>query len=122
MPYDHVTVNMEREEVCLERTLPRPDPRLISTTTGGTEASCGDCLLPFGLVLGIIGLAATSVACANDPPGSVLSVLAGSVLGLGVLGTGASCLWKHYRRRKRKQLCGSWSMLVGETDAKKVVV
>lgn len=122
MPYDHVTVNMEREEVCLQRTMPRLDPRLVSTTTGGVEASCPDCLLPFGFLMGIIGLAATSVACARDPPGSVLSVLGWILLGVSVLGIGASCLWRHYKKHKRKQLCGSWSMLVGETDAKKVVV
>ncbi|XP_066486462.1 transmembrane protein 100-like [Tiliqua scincoides] len=122
MSYDHVTVNMEREEVCLERAKSCLDPRLVSTTTGGVEASCPDCLLPFGLVVGIIGLAATSVACVHDPPGSVLSILGWLLLGVGVLGMGASCLWRHYRKRKRKQRRGSWSMLVGETEAKKVVV
>nr|XP_008115425.1 PREDICTED: transmembrane protein 100-like [Anolis carolinensis] len=117
MPYDRVTVNIEREEVCLERTASRLG--LIGTTTGGVEASCRECLLPFGLVLGIIGLAATSVACARDPPGSVLSVLGWILLGTGVLGVATSCAWQQYRQRKR---CGSWTILVGEAEANTVAI
>ncbi|XP_054851318.1 transmembrane protein 100-like [Eublepharis macularius] len=117
MSYDIVTVNMEREEVCL----PRLDPRLLSTTTGGTEASWQDCLLPFGLVLGVIGLAATSVACAHDPPGSVLAIIGFTLLGVGVLGMATSCWCRRYRRRKR-EWDGSWSVLVGDTQAKKPIV
>ncbi|XP_061445988.1 transmembrane protein 100-like [Rhineura floridana] len=118
MSYDRVTVNMEREEVSLERTAPPLDPHLISTTTGGVEASCRDCLLPFGLVVGIIGLAATSVAGAHDSPGSVLSILGWVLLGAGILGVASSCLWQQYRRRKRY---GSWTVLM-EPEAKKAVV
>nr|XP_034992644.1 transmembrane protein 100-like [Zootoca vivipara] len=118
VPYDRVRVNMEREEVSLERTVLPLDPRLISTTTGGVEASCRDCLLPFGLLMSIIGLAATSVAGVHDPPGSVLSVLGWVLLGSGVLGVAASCLWQQYRRRKR---CGSWTLLM-EPEAKKAVI
>ncbi|KAJ7313998.1 hypothetical protein JRQ81_005864 [Phrynocephalus forsythii] len=119
MPYDRVTVNIEKEEVSLERTAPRLDPRLISTTTGGVEASCRDCLLPFGLVLTVIGLSATSVACVNDPPGSVLSVLGWVLLGTGVLGVAVSCAWQQWRTRKRS---GSWTILESETETKKPVV
>nr|XP_028560412.1 transmembrane protein 100-like [Podarcis muralis] len=117
-PYDRVRVNMEREEVFLERSALPLDPRLISTITGGVEASCRDCLLPFGLLMSIIGLAATGVAGARDPPGSVLSVLGWVLLGSGVLGVAVSCLWQQYRSRKR---CGSWTLLM-EPEAKKAVI
>uniref|UniRef100_A0A8D0B5V1 Transmembrane protein 100 n=1 Tax=Salvator merianae TaxID=96440 RepID=A0A8D0B5V1_SALMN len=88
-------------KLSLTRTL---DPRLISTTTGGVEASCANCMLPLGLVLGIIGLAATGVACANDRPGSVLSVMGWTLLATAVLCVAASWLWWYYRKRKK---CGS---------------
>uniref|UniRef100_A0A670J358 Transmembrane protein 100 n=1 Tax=Podarcis muralis TaxID=64176 RepID=A0A670J358_PODMU len=88
------------------------------TITGGVEASCRDCLLPFGLLMSIIGLAATGVAGARDPPGSVLSVLGWVLLGSGVLGVAVSCLWQQYRSRKR---CGSWTLLM-EPEAKKAVI
>ncbi|KAF7238783.1 hypothetical protein EYD10_14511 [Varanus komodoensis] len=118
-PYDRVTVNMEREEVSLERTKPRLDPRLISTTTGGVETSCRDCLPPFGLVLVIIGLAAVSVAAARDPPGSVLSVLGWVLLGIGVLGVTVGCNWRQSRRRKR---CESRTILTEEAGEKKAII
>lgn len=121
MPYDHVTVNMEKEEVCLKCTTPALDPRLVGTTTGGVEASCQDCLLPFGLFLCITGLAATSVAWAHDPPGSALTVLGLIVLMVGVLGLAVSCLCYCYRKWKKARR-GSWSLLVAEAQAKKVVV
>ncbi|XP_048374223.1 transmembrane protein 100-like [Sphaerodactylus townsendi] len=117
MSYDVVMVNMEREEVCL----PRLNPHLLSTTTGGAEASWQDCLLPFGLVMGIIGVAATSVACARDPPGSVLAILGFTWLGVGALAVTVSCWCRRYRRRKR-EWDGSWSVLVGETQAQKAMV
>lgn len=117
MSYDVVTVNMEREEVCL----PRLDPHLLSTTTGGTEASWHNCLLPFGLVLGVIGLAATSVACANDPPGSVLAILGFTLLGVAALGV-ATSYWCRRSRRLKREWDGSWSVLVGEAQDKKVIV
>ncbi|XP_060112122.1 transmembrane protein 100-like [Heteronotia binoei] len=117
MSYDVVTVNMEREEVCL----PRLDPHLLSTTTGGAEASCQNCLLPFGLVLGVIGVAATSVACARDPPGSVLAILGFTLLGVGALAVATSC-WCRQSWRRKREWDGSWSVLVGETQAKKVIV
>ncbi|KAK9397521.1 putative transmembrane protein-like [Crotalus adamanteus] len=119
LPYDRVMVNMEREEVSLERTKSQLDPRLISTTTGSIENSCHNCLLPFGVLASIIGLVTTSVACAGHFSDTILIVIGGVMLATGLLGVTVSCIWHQYRRRKR---CGSWTILTSETEAKKPVI
>lgn len=119
LPYDRVMVNMEREEVSLGRTKSQLDPRLISTTTGSVENSCHSCLLPFGVLASIIGLVTTSVACAGRFSDTILTVAGGVLLATGLLGVTVSCIWQQYRRRKR---CGSWTILTGETQAKKAVI
>lgn len=119
LPYDRVTVNMEREEVSLERTKSQLDPRLISTSTGSVEDSCHSCLLPFEVLASIIGLVTTSVACAGSFSDTILTVIGGVLLAAGLLGVTVGCIWQQCRRRKR---CGSWTVLTGETEAKKSVI
>ncbi|XP_053865849.1 transmembrane protein 100-like [Malaclemys terrapin pileata] len=119
-PSDHVTVNMATEEVQIQLC---PDPRLVSTTTGGVEGACHHCLLPFSVVALLIGVAVTAVAYAQDTHGSVLSVLGLALLGAGALGLAGSYLAYRCRGRKiRGWRRGSFTLLVGDQLQKKVVV
>uniref|UniRef100_A0A8C3S959 Transmembrane protein 100 n=1 Tax=Chelydra serpentina TaxID=8475 RepID=A0A8C3S959_CHESE len=119
-PSDRVTVNMATEEVQIQ---PCPDPRLVSTATGGVEGACHRCLVPFSVVAALIGVAVTALAYARDAHGSVLWMLGVALLGAGLLGLAGSCLARCCRGRKiRGWRHGSFTLLVGDQLQKKMVV
>ncbi|TFJ99322.1 putative oxidoreductase [Platysternon megacephalum] len=119
-PSDRVTVNVATEEVQLQLC---PDPRLVSTATGGVDGACHRCLLPFSAVAALIGVAVTALAYAQDAHGSVLCVLGLTLLGAGALGLAGSYLAYRCRGRKiRGWRRGSFTLLVGDQLQKKVVV
>uniref|UniRef100_A0A8C0GXF3 Transmembrane protein 100 n=2 Tax=Chelonoidis abingdonii TaxID=106734 RepID=A0A8C0GXF3_CHEAB len=119
-PSDHVIVNMNTEEVQIQLC---PDPRLVSTATGGVEGACHSCLLPFSVVAALIGVAVTALAYARDAQGLVLGLLGLSLLGAGVLGLAGSYLGYRCRGRKiRGWRRGSFTLLVGDQQQKKAVV
>ncbi|CAM5130909.1 unnamed protein product [Natator depressus] len=120
VPCDHVTVNMATEEVQIQLC---PDPRLVSTATGGAEGACHRCLLPFSVVATLIGVAVTTLAYSRDAHGSVLWVLGLALLGAGVLGLAGSYLAYCCQGRKiRGWRRGSFTLLVGDPLQKKMVV
>uniref|UniRef100_A0A452I674 Transmembrane protein 100 n=1 Tax=Gopherus agassizii TaxID=38772 RepID=A0A452I674_9SAUR len=113
-------VNMATEEVQIQLC---PDPRLVSTATGGVEGACHSCLLPFSVVAALIGVAVTALAYARDAQGLVLGVLGLSLLGAGVLGLAGSYMTYRCRGRKiRGWRRGSFTLLVGDQQQKKAVV
>uniref|UniRef100_A0A8C8SSI8 Transmembrane protein 100 n=1 Tax=Pelusios castaneus TaxID=367368 RepID=A0A8C8SSI8_9SAUR len=102
---------------------PLPDPRLVSTATGGVEGACHRCLLPFSSLAALIGVVATALAYAQDSHGSVLWVLGLALLGAGVLGLAGSCLvWCCRRHKIRGWRSGSFNLLMGDQLQKKAVV
>lgn len=119
-PYNSVRLHVGSEEVHFERSA--PDPHLVSTATGGVEDSCPRCLLPFGLVITLMGLAVTGVAYAHDTHGSVLSVLGLALLGTGVLGIAGSCIMKRcWCRHLLGWHRGSITLLMDEQLQKAIV-
>lgn len=98
------------------------DPRLISTTTGGMENSCHNCLLGFGMVTLLIGISTTGVCYANDPSNVTLSVFGHSVLIMGIVFIIFSCAWRYYRKKKKAKMMEDMAELCYENKLKKVQI
>ncbi|CAB1451525.1 unnamed protein product [Pleuronectes platessa] len=101
----------------LNRDQPRKDQGVVQLTaaTGGAEASCCRCTVPFGLVVLIAGVVVTAVAYTFNSHGSTISLL-GLVLlsaGLGLLGSSAICWRLRLRRKKDKRRESQTALIAG---------
>ncbi|KAJ3608472.1 hypothetical protein NHX12_025519 [Muraenolepis orangiensis] len=83
-------------------TVPLINELQLTAATGGADASCYRCTVPFGVVVLIAGVVVTAVAYAFNSHGSTISVLGLALLGIGVglLASSAAC-WKTRRRKRR---------------------
>ncbi|KAM8927730.1 transmembrane protein 100-like [Pelodytes ibericus] len=96
------------------------DPHLISTTTGGMENSCHNCMLGLGIIAFLIGVSATSVAVAAETIDFVLFVLGLSVIIIGISSVVFSCVWRVYRKKQKAKRNEDLAILFYESKEKKI--